>query len=98
MQAGNEVGWRRASDLVMTPDLRGIEWNGFESGLELVNAGEVAASTVAPAIQSWFSDTHTTATLTSWTGGAESDRSAAIAEPPRPALRTEHQRAADQSR
>ena len=32
--------WRQASDLVITPDLRGIEWDGFECGPELVKAGE----------------------------------------------------------
>lgn len=55
MQIRNEEGWRQASDLVITPDLRAIEWDGFESGPELVKAGEAAALAVLPAIQSWFS-------------------------------------------
>ena len=55
MQTRNEDGWRQASDLVITPDLRAIEWDGFDCGPELVKAGEAAASAVLPAIQSWFS-------------------------------------------
>jgi predicted acylesterase/phospholipase RssA len=55
MQTRTEDGWRQASDLVITPDLRDIAWDGFECGPELVNAGEVAASAVLPRIESWFS-------------------------------------------
>jgi NTE family protein len=55
MQIRNEDGWRQASDLVITPDLRAIEWDGFERGPELIEAGEAAALAVLPAIQSWFS-------------------------------------------
>ena len=54
MQTRNEGGWRQATDLVITPDLRSIEWDGFERGPELVQAGEAAALAVLPAIQSWF--------------------------------------------
>ena len=55
MQIRNEDGWRQASDLVITPDLQAIEWDGFERGPELVKAGEAAAFAALPAIQSWFS-------------------------------------------
>ncbi len=55
MQRRSESAWRHDSDLVITPDLKGIEWNGFEAGPELVNAGEEAALAALPAIQSWFS-------------------------------------------
>ena len=55
MQTRNEDGWRQASDVVITPDLRTIEWDGFEAGPELVMAGEAATMAVLPAIQSWFS-------------------------------------------
>ena len=54
MQARNEQGWRKASDLVITPNLRAIEWDGFESGPELVQAGEAAALAAMPTIQSWL--------------------------------------------
>jgi NTE family protein len=55
MQTRNEHGWRQATDLVITPDLRTIEWDGFECGPELVSAGEAAALVVLPTIQSWLS-------------------------------------------
>ena len=54
MQRHSESGWRNASDLVLTPDLKSIEWNGFDAGPELVSAGEAAALAALPAIQSWF--------------------------------------------
>ena len=56
MQVRNEGGWRHASDLVITPDLQAIEWDGFDCGPELVKAGEAAALAVLPVIQSWFSE------------------------------------------
>jgi NTE family protein len=55
MQTRTEDGWRQASDLVITPDLWDIAWDGFECGPELVNAGEAAALAVLPKIESWFS-------------------------------------------
>jgi NTE family protein len=54
MQRHGESVWREASDLVIAPDLKGIEWNGFESGPEIVAAGEVAAMAALPVIRSWF--------------------------------------------
>ena len=33
----------KVPDLIITPDLQAIEWNGFEAGPELVKAGEDAA-------------------------------------------------------
>ena len=56
MQSRSEDGWRHDSDLVITPDLGPIEWNGFEGGPELVNAGEAAALAALPKIESWFPD------------------------------------------
>ena len=61
MQTRNEGSWRQASDLVIAPDLRSIEWDGFEHGSELVKAGETAALSVLPAIQSWLADHKLTA-------------------------------------
>jgi NTE family protein len=54
MQGRSEQGWRKASDLVITPNLRAIEWDGFDSGPELVKAGEAAALAALPTIQSWL--------------------------------------------
>jgi len=55
MQGRSESGWRDESDLVITPDLKAVEWNGFEAGPELVKAGEEAALAALPTIESWFS-------------------------------------------
>jgi NTE family protein len=55
MQRRSESGWRQESDLIIVPDLKSIEWNGFEAGPELVDAGEQAALAALPAIQSWLS-------------------------------------------
>ena len=54
MQRRSEDGWRLASDLVISPELESIEWNGFDSAPELVKAGEAAALAALPAIQSWL--------------------------------------------
>jgi len=56
MQRHSEQAWRNASDLVLTPDLKSIEWNGFDAGSELVNAGEAAAMAALPVIQSWLAN------------------------------------------
>ena len=56
MQRHSEAAWRTASDLVLTPDLKSIEWNSFDAGRELVTAGEAAAMAALPVIQSWFPD------------------------------------------
>jgi NTE family protein len=55
LQGRSQAAWRRHSDLVITPDLKSIEWNGFEAGPEMVKAGEAAALAALPAIESWFS-------------------------------------------
>jgi NTE family protein len=55
MQRHSEDVWRDASDLILTPDLKSIDWNGFEAGPELVKAGEAAATAALPAIREWLS-------------------------------------------
>jgi NTE family protein len=55
LQGRSQAAWRRHSDLVITPDLKSIEWNGFDAGPEMVRAGEAAALAALPAIESWFS-------------------------------------------
>ena len=54
MQGHTQSAWRHDSDLVITPDLKSIEWNGFDAGPDLVTAGEAAAQAALPAIESWF--------------------------------------------
>jgi len=53
LQTRTEDGWRKESDLIVTPDVRAVEWDGFESGPQLVKAGEAAALAALPVIQSW---------------------------------------------
>ncbi|MEO8027324.1 MAG: patatin-like phospholipase family protein [Bryobacteraceae bacterium] len=51
-----ESQWRRSADLVLSPDVRKIGWDGFENADQLIEAGEVAAREALPAIQHWFAD------------------------------------------
>ena len=56
MQRHTEAVWREASDLIITPDLKSVEWNAFDAGPELVKAGEAAALAALPVITSWFAN------------------------------------------
>jgi NTE family protein len=56
MQFRSENAWRQASDLVITPDLRDVEWDGFECAPEMVKAGEAAALAALPTIQAWLAE------------------------------------------
>ncbi len=49
-----EEDWRAASDLVITPDVRAIGWDGFGSGPALLQAGQEAALAAVPKIQRWL--------------------------------------------
>jgi len=55
MQTRTEESWRSHSDLVITPDVRGIPWDGFKSGARMVEAGAAAARAVLPAVEKWLS-------------------------------------------
>jgi NTE family protein len=54
LQTGTEQGWRRHSDLVIAPDVRGVEWDGFGCGPSLIKAGEAAAEAALPVIRGWL--------------------------------------------
>jgi NTE family protein len=54
LESRTEDRWRAASDLVITPDVRTIEWDGFGCGPELLKAGETAALAAMPKIQAWM--------------------------------------------
>lgn len=54
MQTRTEHSWRADSDLVISPDVSHIEWDGFNSGPEMLAAGEAAALASAPAILNWI--------------------------------------------
>jgi NTE family protein len=53
-QTHMEETWRRDSDLVIAPELGGVEWDGFQCGPALIQAGEAAAEAALPAIRKWW--------------------------------------------
>ncbi len=54
LQCRSEEAWRSEADLVIAPDVRGIDWDGFACGPQMIAAGEAAARAALPAIQQWF--------------------------------------------
>jgi hypothetical protein len=54
MQRRNEREWRRASNVVIEPDVTGMSWDGFESAERLIERGEKAALAALPRILSWL--------------------------------------------
>jgi NTE family protein len=54
MNSRTESQWRRHSNLVITPEVRDIAWNAFESASHVVAAGERAANAMMPQILRWF--------------------------------------------
>ena len=54
LQSRTEGGWRELSDLVIAPDVRGVQWDGFKSAAQLVEAGEQAALAALPHIRAWM--------------------------------------------
>jgi len=53
LHSRTEITWRQHSDLVIEPDVRGMEWDSFESAAQLIKAGEDAARQALPRIQAW---------------------------------------------
>jgi NTE family protein len=56
MQTRTEESWRKDSDLILSPDVSKIQWDGFDCGPEMIRAGEAAALAALPQIRSWFPD------------------------------------------
>ena len=54
LQSRAEENWRRHSDVILTPDVTGIAWDGFRSGREMIEAGERAAEAALPQIRKWL--------------------------------------------
>jgi len=54
LQHRAEDTWRRYSDLIISPDVTGVEWDGFKSGREMIRAGELAAEAALPQIKKWL--------------------------------------------
>jgi NTE family protein len=58
MQGRTEQDWRRHSDLVIVPDVTGMEWDAFGSADKLIQAGEIAALEAMPTIKAWLAPPH----------------------------------------
>ena len=54
MQSRTEDSWRRESDLVIVPDVRRIEWDGFGCGPQMVQAGAEAAEAAMETVRGWM--------------------------------------------
>jgi NTE family protein len=54
LHSRTEITWRQHSDLVIEPEVRGMEWDAFESAMQLVKAGEEAARAALPRIRGWL--------------------------------------------
>lgn len=54
LQSRFEDSWRSETNLVIAPDVRGVDWNAFDRGPEVIQAGEAAALAALPSIQEWF--------------------------------------------
>ena len=54
LQSRSEDNWRNDSDLVIEPDVHGVEWDGFSCGPQLIEAGRAAALGALPRIREWF--------------------------------------------
>ena len=54
LQSRAEENWRRHSDVIITPDVTSIAWDGFKSGREMIEAGERAAEAALPQIKKWL--------------------------------------------
>ena len=40
LHSRTEISWRQHSDMVIEPDVRGMEWDAFDSAAQLVKAGK----------------------------------------------------------
>ena len=54
LHSRTESAWRQHSDLVIQPDVRGMEWDAFGSAAQLIDAGEEAARQALPRMQNWL--------------------------------------------
>lgn len=53
-QCRTEESWRAEADVVIAPDVHGVDWDGFARGPQLIAAGEAAALAALPTIKGWF--------------------------------------------
>jgi hypothetical protein len=46
--------WKKASDLVIEPDVNGYKYDDFEHSAELIRGGELVARAALPTIRKWL--------------------------------------------
>jgi len=61
LQSRAEETWRRHSDIIISPEVTSVAWDGFKSGKEMIEAGERAAEAVLPQIKKWLEPPHVAA-------------------------------------
>jgi NTE family protein len=54
LMSENEESWRKYSDVVLTPDVAAIPWDGFANTQRMIEAGESATEEVLPRIREWL--------------------------------------------
>ncbi len=54
LMSENEENWRRYSDVVLTPDVAAIPWDGFANSRRMIDAGESATEDALPRIREWL--------------------------------------------
>jgi NTE family protein len=54
LQSRTDDAWRHDSDLMIVPDVGGVDWNAFNRGPDLIAAGEAAALAALPTIRQWL--------------------------------------------
>jgi NTE family protein len=59
MMAHNEHTWRRYSNVVISPDVGTMAWDGFANAKKMIEAGEEAATEALPQIRDWIGTSRT---------------------------------------
>ena len=54
LQSRTEESWRRHSDVIISPDVTGVAWDGFKSGADMIEAGERATEAILPQVRKWL--------------------------------------------
>jgi hypothetical protein len=54
LMSENEESWRKHSDVVLTPDVAAIPWDGFANSRRMIEAGESATEAALPRIREWI--------------------------------------------
>jgi len=57
--------WESAADVILTPDVRGFSYDGFERANELIAAGEAVTRAALPKIKAWLAQPEPEAAKTS---------------------------------